>query len=391
MKGNISNVTGAIDIVARNRYRESATACGVRRMKERDGMIRFVSILLLSFLMSFMGNSTALAKIFTIKKWDFAAYCKTVDNKTPFSKSGTQTKISGTACDNGINEANGLAFQGNWIYYTTGGLYSSNSGGRWVGVLNLKAGDKVTFNTDGGLPTTCYNGVYDSEHSTTNKGIYTVTADGNFGINMTRYFTIASITVERDVTTFELSYNKGDDALVLGTVPDGVEYDVTEASALPQYKLPANVSLYKSGFTLTGWNDGENTQEYGKTLTLFEDVTFTPVFTENKVARKDALAPVNAIFSTLTFTESGTEKYFVTQSSFNSELQDVYIKVDGKTLSFDAINGVKIRCRMVSMQVILQFHRVVSVMMARCLHIQVNQERLRLHIVVAQQILTVSN
>ena len=342
MKGNISNVTGAIDIVARNRYRESATASGVRRKKASDGMIRLVSLLILSFLMSFVGNSTALAKIFTIKKWDFAAYCKTVDNKTPFSKSGTQTKISGTACDNGINEANGLAFQGTWIYYTTGGLYSSNSGGRWVGVLNLKAGDKVTFNTDGGLPTTCFNGVYDAVNSTAIQGVYTVTADGHFGINMTRYFTITSITVERDVTTFELSYNKGDDAQVLGTVPDGVEYDVTEASALPQYKLPANVSLYKSGFTLTGWNDGENTQEYGKTLTLFEDVTFTPVFTENKVARKDALAPVNAIFSTLTFTESGTEKYFVTQSSFNSELQDVYIKVDGKSLTFDVINGQKI-------------------------------------------------
>ena len=102
MKGIISNVTSAIDIVARNRYRESATACGVRRKKASDGMIRLVSLLILSFLMSFVGNSTALAKIFTIKKWDFAAYCKTVDNKTPFSKSGTQTKISGTACDNGI-------------------------------------------------------------------------------------------------------------------------------------------------------------------------------------------------------------------------------------------------------------------------------------------------
>ena len=343
MKGIISNVTGAIDIVARNRYGESATACGVRRKKASDGMIRFVSLLLLSFLMSFTGNSTALAKVFTVKKWDFAAYHKTVADKTGVSKSTTTTKISGTACDNGADEASGLAFQGSWIYYySTGGLYSANSGGRWVGVLKLKAGDIVTFNTDGGLPTTCYNGVYDSEHSTTNKGIYTVTADGNFGINMTRYFTIASITVERDVTTFELSYDKGSDAQVFGTVPDGVEYDVTEASALPQYKLPANVSLFKSGFSLTGWNDGENTHEYGKTLTLFEDVTFTPVFTENKVARTDALAAVNATFSSLAFTESGTEKYYVTQATFNSESQDVYIKVDGKELTFDVINGLKI-------------------------------------------------
>lgn len=63
MKGIISNVTGAIDIVARNRYGESATACGVRRKKASDGMIRLVSLLILSFLMSFVGNSTALAGV----------------------------------------------------------------------------------------------------------------------------------------------------------------------------------------------------------------------------------------------------------------------------------------------------------------------------------------
>ncbi|MCR5069037.1 MAG: hypothetical protein K6A78_04465, partial [Prevotella sp.] len=63
MRGIISNVTGAIDIVARNNKKETAAACGVKRKKASDGMIRLVSLLILSFLMSFVGNSTALAGV----------------------------------------------------------------------------------------------------------------------------------------------------------------------------------------------------------------------------------------------------------------------------------------------------------------------------------------
>ena len=344
MKGNISNVTGAIDIVARNRYRESATACGVRRMKASDGMIRFVSLLLLSFLMSFMGNSTALAKVYKVKEWSFVSQTEAglnhnAANGTIKVTVGSRKNIICEKCITG--NANGLFFWDSWKYYGTY-LRNVSKGDRILVIPNLKASDKITLKCDNGLLIAASNSSYGDFDATNSQYVLTVTSDGHVGLGMNKDVNIYSISVERDVTTFELSYNKGDDAQVLGTVPDGVEYDVTEASALPQYKLPANVSLYKSGFSLTGWNDGENTHEYGKTLTLFEDVTFTPVFTENKVARTDALAAVNATFSSLAFTESGTEKYYVTQASFNSESQDVYIKVDGKELTFDVINGLKI-------------------------------------------------
>ncbi len=55
------------------------------------------------------------------------------------------------------------------------------------------------------------------------------------------------------------------------------------------FTLPAaNYTLYKEGYTLTGWTDGTNEYELGATVSLpAEDVTFTPVFTQNTVSLAD--------------------------------------------------------------------------------------------------------
>lgn len=64
------------------------------------------------------------------------------------------------------------------------------------------------------------------------------------------------------------------------------------------FTLPAkNFTLYKEGFTQTGWTDGENTYEMGKVVSLPEkDITFVPVFTANEVSLADRTEPVTVKF-----------------------------------------------------------------------------------------------
>lgn len=55
------------------------------------------------------------------------------------------------------------------------------------------------------------------------------------------------------------------------------------------YKVQGkNTSLYKEGYTLTGWTDGTNVYTLGQEITLGEeDITLKPVFTENTVTLAD--------------------------------------------------------------------------------------------------------
>nr|MBQ5605106.1 InlB B-repeat-containing protein [Bacteroidales bacterium] len=56
--------------------------------------------------------------------------------------------------------------------------------------------------------------------------------------------------------------------------------------------IPANYTLYKEGYTLTGWTDGEKTYKLGDEMTVTANVALTPVFTQNNVSlatRNDAV------------------------------------------------------------------------------------------------------
>lgn len=65
------------------------------------------------------------------------------------------------------------------------------------------------------------------------------------------------------------------------------------------FTLPAkNFTLYKEGYTQTGWTDGENTYEMGQVVSLPEnDITFTPVFTANEVNLSDRTEAVTVKFN----------------------------------------------------------------------------------------------
>lgn len=142
------------------------------------------------------GVNEAWAATVTVNSWNFAAVQQVVDNKTPVSCLPTTVKNGGTALNLGSSEAEGLAFQGAdlWFYYTSGGLYNGNSGGRQVGVLNLKAGDVVTFTADATLT------VAANAASTSTANEFTVSADGNAFFSLARSKTLKLITVTREVS-----------------------------------------------------------------------------------------------------------------------------------------------------------------------------------------------
>lgn len=90
-----------------------------------------------------------------------------------------------------------------------------------------------------------------------------------------------------DVTpTYTVTYGLGETGAV-GAAP--------AAESLKSGKsitIPANYTLYKEGYTLTGWTDGVNTYDLGGKMTVSANTNLTPVFTQNNVSlatRNDAV------------------------------------------------------------------------------------------------------
>ena len=54
-----------------------------------------------------------------------------------------------------------------------------------------------------------------------------------------------------------------------------------------KYTLPLNRTLYVESKTLTAWTDGTNNYTPGEEITVIEDLSLTPVFTDNTVSLDD--------------------------------------------------------------------------------------------------------
>lgn len=144
----------------------------------------------------------------------------------------------------------------------------------WGGDVTVKdASDNTvaTFNTNNGA---CY-----SSGSETNiaSAIYkgeatTLTISGG---SYTPYIAVEAVDpadlVESKTVTFSLG-----DYTDCGVVPAAITSD--EGTEIT---IPGNYTMYKEGYTLTGWNDGTSTIALGAKYTLTDNVTLTPVFTEN--------------------------------------------------------------------------------------------------------------
>ena len=107
------------------------------------------------------------------------------------------------------------------------------------------------------------------EVSLTAAGTYYVTSDGDlFFAGFEVKF--PSTTTEKCLVTFA----NNTDAIGTAPVVDSVIIGKSVT-------IPANKTLYKGGYTLTGWSDGENTYAVGSSYTTSGNVTLNPVFTAN--------------------------------------------------------------------------------------------------------------
>ena len=136
-----------------------------------------------------------------------------------------------------------------------------------------------------------------------------------------------SIKVEKLTTV--VSFNVPSD--VMGTAPSSIVYTVGDAITIPN-----NHSLYKEGYTLTGWNDGTSTYAIGASYTPTGNVTFTPVFTANtkSVATRTSAVTVTWDFQrkngapTMALEGAGATGIYVTQATVDGTTIDFKLDID---------------------------------------------------------------
>jgi len=159
---------------------------------------------------------------------------------------------------------------------------STCSWGNAVTVKDADGNDAVpTFTTkkgDGGSG--CYKGNGDSDENVIavkyvgEATTLTISGGGYVG-----WFSVKAI----DASSCSVSYSLGDVVCQGTIVPAGGSYAKGD-----KYTFPIqNHTLYKEGYTLTGWTDGTTTYEAGQEITLENDLALTPVFTENTVSLAD--------------------------------------------------------------------------------------------------------
>ena len=146
------------------------------------------------------------------------------------------------------------------------------------------------------------------------------------------------IAVEKSevvIAKYNITYSLGEETAV-GSVPATVTW--TEGDT---YAIPANFTLYKEGYTLTGWTDGTATVKAGETYTPTADVTLTPIFTQNTKTLADRKEPVTLKWTfrrdqgapTIAVEGSGNGiGVWVTQATIDGETIDV-------KLDYDATSG----------------------------------------------------
>ena len=151
-----------------------------------------------------------------------------------------------------------------------------------------------------------------------------------------------------------------------GIVPATIE--VTEGDS---FTIPTNFTLYKEGYTLTGWNDGTTTHSIGASITPEDNVTLTAVFTENVYSLNESLSAMTIRWKFVRDDgvpevqwEGVNGKFLVSQATINGVSTDVKLLVNtspgkfqnksnsdwaqvnaGTTFKFPSQTGAEVRVR----------------------------------------------
>lgn len=113
------------------------------------------------------------------------------------------------------------------------------------------------------------------------------------------------------------------DSAVKGSVPASATVNYGDGTIVPE-----NTTLYKEGYTLTGWQGGGFNAGAGNEVKPLEDVTLTPVFKANSAKLTTRTAPVVAVWKGV----DATSTLAVTRANVNGQSIDVAINPSTKSI-----------------------------------------------------------
>lgn len=244
----------------------------------------------------------------------FYYFCRvTDDNGTTDSKVATITVSEATAPTIEISATATTVFSGNVV-----DLNATLTG---VPTPTIQWYSNTTASTTGG---TLIEGETNSSYSpaTDVAGTYYYYAVASNSLG-TATSNVITLTVN---PLYSVTYTTGDETDVTGSVPASVD---VESSV----KLPINQTLFKEGYTLTGWNDGAKTYAPGASVPISANTTMTAVFTANTGELGVCPASVTWQFQTgqgapSWATEGGAAFKYVAQMALGSENIDMPLTMD---------------------------------------------------------------
>lgn len=170
-------------------------------------------------------------------------------------------------------------------------------------------------------------------HNNTTKNIvsviFDVDKDQHITIDCGQYTPFMKLEA---VTSYAVEFALGD---AEGTAPAAL--DVTVGNEIA---MPVNKTLYKAGYTLTGWSDGVNTYPIGESFTPANDVVLTPVFTANEADLLNASTDVTVTWyfgggnGAPTTSYEGTSGLLVAQATIGNKTVDVKLAIDATSGKF---------------------------------------------------------
>ncbi|MBO5002171.1 MAG: hypothetical protein J6C66_05670, partial [Prevotella sp.] len=197
----------------------------------------------------------------------------------------------------------------------------------WGGDVTVKnaSGETVaTFNTNNGA---CYHqdkaanivsAYYKGSDATT------LTISGG---SYTPYIAVEKADPSEILEEATVTFSLGDVTAEGDLLPEAQKVEIGKTMV-----IPVNRTLYVEGKTLTGWTDGTKTYAIGEELTVSENATLTPVFTDNTVSLADRKEALTLKFDfqrkngAPTMAYEGKSGIYVTQAVVNGQTIDVKLQ-----------------------------------------------------------------
>lgn len=201
--------------------------------------------------------------------------------------------------------------------------YATHDQGNDITVTNAEGEEVAKFNTKGAKWSSNHDNVVVAYYRTNEPTTL------NFSkANYNPYFAVEAID-EKDLPAEVTKYNV---TFVAGEGVDGVAPDALEINAGDKITAPKNTSLYKEGYTLTGWTAGDAVYQPGTEITPEADMILTAMFAQNEVSLADRTEAVTISYvldgSAAQYKYEGKAGIIVTQATVNGKTIDVKANVD---------------------------------------------------------------